>query len=304
MTALPAGHTLSRPTEHDVPDILVMLHASDIASIGAPEFDEAQVRDILAAPDFDPALDAWLVRDADGRVVCLGYLEPEESSVFCEVYRHPDSVGDAHRPVLDLLLARCAERTREAGLSELVVRGGGVPGSEEWWLAALAGAGFAFEYQSARMTRELTGTEQAPTPPSGVVVRPMAVEELGGFHAVMVEAFATARRPYTPDDTGQWDDCLVCEVDGEWAAALRSTDQRADRGEGWVKLLGVRPAYRGRGLGRLLLETAFAGHAARGRTATGLGVDTSNPTGAYQLYQSVGMATAYAANICQLTLRV
>ncbi|GIG56064.1 hypothetical protein Lfu02_04360 [Longispora fulva] len=62
-------------------------------------------------------------------------------------------------------------------------------------------------------------------------------------------------------------------------------------GDPFADLLGVQPTATGR-------------HAARGRTAVGLGVDTSNPTGAYHLYRSVGMAAAYVANIYQLTRRL
>ena len=56
-----------------------------------------------------------------------------------------------------------------------------------------------------------------------------------------------------------------------------------------MKNLAVAKEFRGRGLGRLLLQTAFATYAAKGCTAVGLGVDMTNPTGAYRLYESVGL---------------
>ena len=62
-------------------------------------------------------------------------------------------------------------------------------------------------------------------------------------------------------------------------------------GLGWVRMLGVRPAWRGRGLGRALLLWAFAAFADRGFARVGLGVDAESETGARQLYQGAGMDT-------------
>lgn len=53
--------------------------------------------------------------------------------------------------------------------------------------------------------------------------------------------------------------------------------------------LGVRPAWRGRGLGRALLVHAFGDFHRRGERRVGLGVDSENATGATRLYESVGM---------------
>jgi len=58
---------------------------------------------------------------------------------------------------------------------------------------------------------------------------------------------------------------------------------------GWIQILGVRPRWRGRGVGRALLLTAFGAFRTRGLTRAGLGVDAENPTGATRLYESVGM---------------
>ena len=94
-----------------------------------------------------------------------------------------------------------------------------------------------------------------------------------------------------------WDQWFVAEVYGEPAASLISSDQFAEQNEGWVRSLAVLPAYRRRGLGRLLLATAFAAYAARGRSRAGLGVDVTNPTGAYALYEAVGMTPVFEADV-------
>ena len=58
---------------------------------------------------------------------------------------------------------------------------------------------------------------------------------------------------------------------------------------GWIQILGVRKPWRGRGVGRGLLLTAFGAFRQRGLSRAGLGVDAENPTGATRLYESVGM---------------
>ena len=61
---------------------------------------------------------------------------------------------------------------------------------------------------------------------------------------------------------------------------LANTERVGDPELGWIGTLGVRPAWRRRGLGEALLRAAFAELFARGRRRVGLGVDTENVTGA------------------------
>lgn len=75
-------------------------------------------------------------------------------------------------------------------------------------------------------------------------------------------------------------------VDGEPAAVLYAA---ALPNSGHIDTLGTLREHRGRGLGRTLLLTAFAEIQARGLPKATLGVDSQNPTGALQLYESVGM---------------
>ena len=61
-------------------------------------------------------------------------------------------------------------------------------------------------------------------------------------------------------------------------------------GKGFVRWLGVRADWRGRGIGLALLSRAFREFHERGeRNASSLHVDTDNPTGATRLYERAGM---------------
>ena len=72
---------------------------------------------------------------------------------------------------------------------------------------------------------------------------------------------------------------------------------------GWIGSIGVRPAWRGRGLGLALLHESFARFRRIGETAVALGVDAENPTGATRLYERAGMRVLYQADLWQKELR-
>ena len=59
-----------------------------------------------------------------------------------------------------------------------------------------------------------------------------------------------------------------------------------------MRVLGVVPARRRRGLAQALLQRVFSEFASRGYKRVGLGVDAENPTGAVRLYERAGMHVA------------
>ena len=77
---------------------------------------------------------------------------------------------------------------------------------------------------------------------------------------------------------------------------LAYSERGGDRALGWIGTLGVRPQWRRAGLGEALLRAAFAALRARGLERVGLGVDTSNATGALRLYERVGMTAVRQAD--------
>ena len=69
-------------------------------------------------------------------------------------------------------------------------------------------------------------------------------------------------------------------------------------------MLGVRRPWRGRGIGRALLLTAFvAVHIRGGGTRSSWGVDAANPSGATRLYEDVGMRELHSFEIWEKSLR-
>ena len=89
---------------------------------------------------------------------------------------------------------------------------------------------------------------------------------------------------------------------GEVAAAIRNDPER--NGGGYVGAIGVRRAWRGRGLGKALLLHTFREFQRRGQTRVTLGVDAENPTGATKLYERVGMHVELEAVVYEKALDV
>ena len=76
-----------------------------------------------------------------------------------------------------------------------------------------------------------------------------------------------------------------------------------DKTTGYVATLGVRPAWRGNGLAKAMLTTAFAEFHDRGKEAAALHVDAESLTGATRLYESVGMQEVRRSRHYELELR-
>ncbi|MDG4787248.1 GNAT family N-acetyltransferase [Micromonospora sp. WMMD1102] len=307
--SLPPGWSVRRPALDDVPAILAVVHASDIAALGHPDFSADDVREVLTAPDLDLDRDTWLAVDPAGEVRGWSYLEDSQRGPreTVEVYVHPEHGVPAQVPLLARQLARSAQRAAEFGLAAMTVRAIALPG-EERWIGVLRDAGFEFVKRYARMRRPLAGVAaEPPAPPPGVRIRPVRPDdeaELRTFHRILDTAFRDTP-DYQPASCQQWweqvralpsvawDEWFVAECDGEAVGILQSADQTLDQNEGWVKQLAVLREHRRRGVGGALLAYAFARYAAKGREYAGLGVDLSNPIGPVRLYESVGMTPLY-----------
>jgi ribosomal protein S18 acetylase RimI-like enzyme len=102
----------------------------------------------------------------------------------------------------------------------------------------------------------------------------------------------------TRDPEGWW----LLTVDGEPAAFCLLDESRAELGDGYVGVLGVRRRFRGRGLATLLLQRAFVRYRDMGRAGTQLGVDADSLTGAVGVYERVGMRAVHVIDGWALAL--
>jgi mycothiol synthase len=163
-----------------------------------------------------------------------------------------------------------------------------------------AGSGYDLVRHSYRMKIELTGDLPEPEWPDGVSVRTMRDGEERRFYDAHNASFAGTWM-FHPEPYETWhhwfvedpsfDPSLWFAADhrDELAGIVIARPAEHEPGLGWIRILGVLPEYRQRGLGQALLRHAFAEFAGRGFDAVGLGVDAENPTGAVRVYERAGM---------------
>ena len=297
-SSLPDGFTLRDVTEADASVVAEVMNAYDAAFGTGEVVSEGDVRSSWA--DLGDRGSASLALDGQGAPA--GYVEiflrGEETGL--DGYVHPErfdhGLGDA-------FVTLGERRASELGSASVVA---GTLAADARATELFTDRGWRQERVFLRMSIDLRGDEARPRPPDGLVLRLFRAEDARGFHAAREEAFADhwnhhpesfeeyRRRTMEADD---FDPMLwwVVEDGAEIAAILRCTAVRF--GGGWVDSLGVRPRWRRRGLGELLLRTAFAEFARRGERRVALGVDAQNATGATQLYDRVGMQVAFHANV-------
>jgi mycothiol synthase len=161
-------------------------------------------------------------------------------------------------------------------------------------------AGYRRARHSFRMRIDLEPDQPAPVWPDGFSVRTMSDGEERRVYDAQMASFADTWM-FAPDPYESWLHWMVeepsfdrslwflAEQDGELAGIVLSRAPENEPGLGWVRILGVLPQYRHRGLGQALLKHTFAEFQSRGFEAVGLGVDAENPTGAVRVYEHAGM---------------
>jgi ribosomal protein S18 acetylase RimI-like enzyme len=267
---------LRAPTDDDVAEVVRLM------SEHSPEpADEDFVRSRWSSPTFELERDARIEAGAYADVHALG-----NERVWIDVRGSPSPT------LLDWAETRAQELGRRlfAGAWE----------TNETLRSELDRRGFRVVRYSYRMRSELDETTPEPTWPDGIHVRRLRPGDERTFYEVQQEVFADTWEP-VEETFEEWSHHLMNSswFDPQlWFLALEDSDPaglaicRVHQGEsdlGWVQILGVRRPWRGRGLGRALLLSAFVEFRRRDLRFAGLGVDAESPTGAVQLYESVAM---------------
>lgn len=86
---------------------------------------------------------------------------------------------------------------------------------------------------------------------------------------------------------------IAQDTEGRVIAACLNNRYEADdellgRSDGWINSLGTLAEWRGKGIGSALVIQSLHAFAAAGLTHASIGVDSENPTGAAELYRSLG----------------
>ena len=290
-------HRFRRPTRSDLPAVIDLARTSWNADYGDDDDPTEYLTTLFRVTPLQQ--NGWVVEDDGGRLVAAGVVRqrhPTRIRSFSTVL--PDARG---RGIGSELLARMEERARElareADDGEEVFLGVDCASSDEGARRLFESQGFEHVRTFWKMGVDLDEEPPEPEWPEGIrLERSRRGEEREVFDA-SEDAFQD-HWDHQPHDYDEW---LQWMVDTEfydptlWLLAKDGTEIAAislifiDPHEGWVGVLGVRPPWRRRGIAKALLHASFREIRERGKPRAVLGVDAANPTGATQLYESVGM---------------
>jgi mycothiol synthase len=295
-SSLPDGLSVRRATVDDTPAINKLIAAADIAVQGRTESTEPEL--LAWWREIDLEHNSWILHGGSA-VAAYAVVLPHGDTLELDGFVHPESQGQG---LGAWLVANAEERARELELPKLYA----------WSLAGDSRAHELFEQfgmrELRRFYRMLIELEEPPPPadwPDGFRVDTFKPDDAQVFHATLDEAFAEEWN-FVPLPFEEWYERRVVNDpdfdptiwflvrDGDQvAAAMRCEPDRS--GAGFVGALGVRKAWRKRGLGLALLRHAFGEFFRRGQPRIALGVDAENPTGATRLYERAGMHVAFEA---------
>jgi ribosomal protein S18 acetylase RimI-like enzyme len=234
-----------------------------------------------------PANERWVAVE-EGTIV--GYATLQED--------HELGVAAVDPGAGDALLARAEDAARARGFDQVTAIA--VREDVPFW-ALLERGGFAHDRDVVRMWRVLDEEAQRPVWPDGVSVRSYADTDSYAVHALLDETYAAWDHTYVPlghagwltfmTDHAEFDPALWFLVERDGALVAAALHWKEYEGRGWVKDLVVRENERGRGLAKALLRHGFEVYKVRGADRVGLKVDSTNPTGAVQLYEREGFVT-------------
>ncbi|MFG1920294.1 GNAT family N-acetyltransferase [Cryptosporangium sp. NPDC048952] len=289
----------------DAPAVRLLINEVDLVDTGDAGYSVEEVEGDLRRTA-DLARDSWLAFDGD-RLVAYAVLWPASTGVRFDVdhYVLRDAVP-AGIHLLDLLTARAAE----------------LPGGADLHLALTPDSVLAVHALPARgwrnvrrhhvLTRVVSvGADLPPVLPDDVRIR-VAVSPADQEVAYrLVQETFDGHFGFEPTGYDEWRKRMDADH-RDWSLTWIASRNGVDTGvlvghndreaTGWVQNLGTVAAARGSGIATLLLRTAFAEFAQRGRRAVGLGVDTENVNNALRFYTGLGFDLQFAADTWRLVV--
>jgi len=266
------------------------------------------IRHEIERPGLDPARDVFVAGSGDGRVVGFVHVQMEHGKDdilgFCLTV-HPDARGGDVGPRLLRAAWECALARRNECKGRAAWFQTEVNANATWLNALFERCGLSIARYELRMRCALAGSNIPPLiAPDGVTLRALRhPQDDHAVNAALGEAFRDSWGAVELSDDdfahiiesgyAQPEACVVAWVGDEVIGACLNDFslarfERVGAREGWLSSLGVRRAWRKRGLATAILTESLQQALARGLQAVALDVDAENPNGAKRLYERVG----------------
>lgn len=308
--------------EADLSAIAALINTCQAANNLENRTTVAKLRENFADPTLDVAQDLRLWRDATNELIA-----------FAELWRHASEQGlvgglgfvihpqAGDEGLADEILAWAENRLLAAGhhLSGAIVLHSGCRDTVTKRRSLLLRLGFQPERYFWRLRRSLTTPIPKATIPPGWQIRSVTTHDAEHWVEMFNQTFVDHwnHAPVTVAEFRHWTaganydpnlDLVVETAEGQMVAFCYSAinperNARLGLQEGHVGLLGTRRGYRQRGLARALLTESLLRLQLLGMTTATIGVDAQNPTGAVQLYESVGFQHDQSSTVFRKAMR-
>lgn len=294
---LPTGYVVRHPAPRDSIAVTEVVVAGDIEDFGEPDFTEDDLLDDWSRPRFELDHDAWVLSGPTGRLVGYAFVweAQPEAVIEGDAFVLPEYAG---RGLGTLLLELMEERARELAADRTVTFGIYASHVNQAKRTLLERRGFQPHHTVLRFKIDLERRPpEAVEPPEGVTLRQYSPDDAAAVRDTMVEAFENHRR-YTPRRLDEWLDLRlrhpafdpalwrVAECEGEIVGAALVYDVGDT---GYLSNVGIRHAWRGRGVAPALLADAFVALRERGQMRVLVSVDADAAPAAIHLYEEAGM---------------
>ncbi|GAC1411196.1 MAG: GNAT family N-acetyltransferase [Actinomycetota bacterium] len=297
---LPLGYTLARPLREDAAAVAQLVADFDTAIFGSSDTDIEDLKADWNAPGFSLDDDAWIVWAASGEAA--GYATADwhdkGKEVWGDAFVHPNHAGRGVGSFLvDVMEERFAVLASEYPGAPIIANNA-VAAKDTAAATLLESRGYCVARRDWQMRIDVDDSIKPPQLPDGITISPIVWErDLRALHAVHMSSFASHRN-FVEKLFDEWVTSFTSHPHHDatlWRAAWDGETivgiivGRERDGRGFVRILGVAPTHRGRGIGEALLRSSFAEFASRGFSQVMLGVDSENATGATRLYERCGM---------------
>jgi mycothiol synthase len=283
--------TVRSARPEDLESTAAMLNEHSRRLHGVDDLTPADLQLYWDSPDVEFETDVVVAENSGGAIVGYADIGIHGEHVWLDVRA---SAFEALPALLEEIETRAAARKPDANLM------GYTSDADSPLRSLYESAGYELVRHGFRMRIELDREPPEPEWPDGYTVRTMREGEERRFYDAHMASFADTWM-FTPDPYESWRHWMVgdsvfdptlwfiAENGDDLAGILISRAQENEPGVGWIRILGVVPEHRQRGIGQALLRHSFRDFADRGFTAVGLGVDAENPTGAVRVYERAGM---------------
>jgi ribosomal protein S18 acetylase RimI-like enzyme len=274
-------------TGADEDAVLALLAACDLAHYGEADFTREFLLDEWRDANFDAAADLVLIEDGRGEPVGCGALFSSGALAFVDPKREGAGAGSQLLAWAEARARACGRDVHRQRLAERNLGG----------RRLLTAAGYRQPRGVLWMQRALDHAPPLPPAPDGIVLETLDVaRDARAIYAVDCAAFAGApdyeQVPFASFHAEhlagpRLDPSLSRVARRGYALVAFALCGRTERG-GYIDILAVEQAERGRGLGALLLASAFAALSDAGIREARLDVSSENAP-ALRLYERAGM---------------